>query len=70
MKLSSFGAACSLLVSMLFGLFPARAQETQAQIAVPTQLTLELATEILLARNPTILRDRQNTYPIESSQIR
>ena len=60
MKLSSFGAACSLLVLMLFGLFPARAQESPISASTPTQLTLEMATEILLARNPTILRERQN----------
>ena len=46
-----------LLGVMSMGSLPAHAQ-TPPQI--PTQLTLELATEILLARNPTILRERQN----------
>ena len=32
----------------------------QGPAQIPMQLTLELATEILLARNPTILRERQN----------
>ena len=35
------------------------AQEAQDR-SVPTRLTLDLATEILLLRNPTILRERQN----------
>ena len=34
-------------------------QEAQDR-SVPTRLTLDLATEILLLRNPTILRERQN----------
>lgn len=44
---------------LLLGLsHPLPAQDSPPQI--PTQLTLEVATEILLARNPTILRERQN----------
>jgi cobalt-zinc-cadmium efflux system outer membrane protein len=44
---------------LLLGLsHPLSAQDSPRQI--PTQLTLELATEILLANNPTILRERQN----------
>lgn len=60
MRLSRLGVASVLVVLMLFGLFPARAQESQIPASIPTQLTLEMATEILLARNPTILRERQN----------
>ena len=36
------------------------AQEVLTAAPIPTQLTLQLATEILLAHNPTILRERQN----------
>ena len=35
-------------------------QEKPADVAVPVRLTLDTATEILLAKNPTILRERQN----------
>lgn len=48
---------CLLLLSLPH---PLPAQEPQAVPSIPTRLTLELATEILLARNPTILRERQN----------
>lgn len=36
------------------------AQEPSASSILPTRLSLEQATEILLIRNPTILRERQN----------
>lgn len=36
------------------------AQEPAAAATIPTRLTLDLAREILLLRNPTILRERQN----------
>ncbi len=36
------------------------AQQGPAPGVIPTQLTLQLATEIFLARNPAILRERQN----------
>lgn len=36
------------------------AQETVPSQPLPTRLTLDVATEILLLRNPTILRERQN----------
>lgn len=36
------------------------AQEKSAEVAIPVRLTLDVATEILLARNPAILRERQN----------
>lgn len=49
---------CSLL--LLFLSTALHAQEPEVVPAIPTRLTLELATEILLARNPTILRERQN----------
>lgn len=48
---------CLLLLALPH---PLSAQEPQAVPSIPTRLTLELATEILLARNPTILRERQN----------
>lgn len=37
-----------------------RAQDSPQKVIVPTKLTLEMATEILLVDNPTILRERQN----------
>ncbi len=49
---------CCLL--LLTSPCPLPAQEPQAVPSIPTRLTLELATEILSARNPTILRERQN----------
>lgn len=51
-----------LLCCLLFLALPASlpAQEPAAGPPIPTRLTLELAGEILLARNPTILRERQN----------
>jgi cobalt-zinc-cadmium efflux system outer membrane protein len=48
--------AAALLVAFPFLL---TAQEVQER-SVPTRLTLESATEILLLSNPTILRERQN----------
>jgi len=47
--MASVVALCALSVSY-----------AQAPAQIPTQLTLELAAEILLVRNPTILRERQN----------
>jgi len=51
-----------LLCCLLVLAFPHQlpAQDPAAVPSIPTRLTLELATEILLARNPTILRERQN----------
>ena len=36
------------------------AQQSSPSAATPTRLSLEMATEILMARNPTLLRERQN----------
>ena len=60
MKLSKGGVASSWLFLLLIWCAPVSAQESQPQATVSTRLTLEVATEILLARNPTILRERQN----------
>lgn len=60
MKLSKGGVASSWLFLLLIWCAPVSAQESQPQTTVPTRLTLDVATEILLARNPTILRERQN----------
>ena len=55
-------SAAVLLACLLVLVFPIRlpAQEAQPPSPIPTRLTLELATEVLLARNPTLLRERQN----------
>jgi cobalt-zinc-cadmium efflux system outer membrane protein len=59
MRFNSIG--CYLLVCFI-GFLPAflRAQQTTPSAATPTRLSLEMATEILMARNPTLLRERQN----------
>ncbi len=51
-----------LLACLVVLIFPIRlpAQEAPAAPQIPTRLTLELATEILLVRNPTLLLERQN----------
>jgi len=49
-----------LLATFALALLIFSSAYAQAPPQIPTQLTLELATEILLARNPTILRERQN----------
>lgn len=53
---------CCLLFSLLIVLNPTSllSQEPTAPSAVPARLTLGMATEILLARNPALLRERQN----------
>ncbi len=57
-------ASAKLVAFVLFGLMsmacPLAAQEAKEAQSVPTRLTLDLANDILLARNPTILRERQN----------
>jgi len=58
MKLMSVQS--KLIVTAVVLLFPHSPAHAQAAPQIPTQLTLELGTEILLARNPTILRERQN----------
>jgi cobalt-zinc-cadmium efflux system outer membrane protein len=51
----------SVLTALVFvALAPCVTHAQEAPPQIPTQLTLELATEILLARNPAILRERQN----------
>ena len=59
MRLSSL-SSCLLvcLIGSVSALLPA--QESAAPVATPNRLSLEMATEILLARNPTLLRERQN----------
>lgn len=56
-RLSANVLFCILLIELAA---PLCAQEPSGAPSIPTQLTLELATEILLAHNPTILRERQN----------
>ena len=57
MRLNS--PCCCLL--FFIGLVPAFLYAQQPTVpAVPTRLSLEMATEILMARNPTLLRERQN----------
>ena len=51
--------AMGVAVVLLFPL-SCPAQEAKEAQSVPTRLTLDLANDILLARNPTILRERQN----------
>lgn len=57
-------ASAKLVAFVLFGFMsmacPLAAQEAKEAQSVPTRLTLDLANDILLARNPTILRERQN----------
>jgi cobalt-zinc-cadmium efflux system outer membrane protein len=62
MNVGLFASNRSVLVALAFLVLPAglSAQESIAPSPVPTPLTLEMATEILLARNPAILRERQN----------
>ena len=48
------------LVLLLALAFPPCSSAQQPASTIPTRLTLDLATEILLLRNPTILRERQN----------
>ena len=59
MRLNSFQ---SCLLVCLIGAVPASlyGQEPMPSAATPTRLSLEMATEILMARNPTLLRERQN----------
>jgi cobalt-zinc-cadmium efflux system outer membrane protein len=54
---SRVGWSFVLLVLIASG---SSAQQTTTQAPIPTQLTLDLATGILLSRNPAILRERQN----------
>ena len=53
MRLHSF---CSYLLVCLIGFVPALlpAQESAAPVATPNRLSLEMATEILMARNPDV----------------
>ena len=57
-------ASAKLVAFVLFGFMsmacPLAAQEAKEAQSVPTRLTLDLANDILLARNPTLLRERQN----------
>jgi cobalt-zinc-cadmium efflux system outer membrane protein len=57
-----FNLICCCLLLCFTGFSPAflHAQQTTAAAATPTRLSLEMATEILMARNPTLLRERQN----------
>ena len=58
MRLNSAG--CLLLCFCFMGLIPTFLDAQQpAPPATPTRLSLEMATEILMARNPTLLRERQ-----------
>jgi hypothetical protein len=59
MRLSS---ACCCLLFCFIGLGPAflYAQQSDLPAVTPIRLSLEMATEILMARNPTLLRERQN----------
>ena len=50
-------AACLLLLVCATSL---PAQQKSTEVVIPVRLTLDVATEILLARNPAILRERQN----------
>jgi cobalt-zinc-cadmium efflux system outer membrane protein len=54
---SRVGWSFVLLVLIASG---SSAQQTTTLAPIPTQLTLDLATGILLSRNPAILRERQN----------
>lgn len=56
----SLSRAGSVVVLLLLIASGSSAQQAAAPPGIPTQLTLDLATEILLARNPTIQRERQN----------
>lgn len=52
--------SCLLLCFCFMGLIPTFLDAQQpAPPATPTRLSLEMATEILMARNPTLLRERQ-----------
>lgn len=68
MRFNSIG--CCLLVCFI-GFRPAflRAQQTTPSAATPTRLSLGMATEILMARNPTLLRERQNIAVARGSLI-
>ena len=66
MRLNSVG--CLLLC--FFGLIPTFLDaQQQAPPATPTRLSLEMATEILMARNPTLLRERQNIAAARGSLV-
>lgn len=65
-------AAAGMLVLVMIATVPVSSwsQQTPAELdAVPTQLTLPLATEILLLRNPVILRERQNIVAARGSLV-
>jgi cobalt-zinc-cadmium efflux system outer membrane protein len=52
---------CHLLLCFIsFGSVFVQPQQTAPPAATPTRLSLEMAKEILMARNPTLLRERQN----------
>ena len=55
-----FIRAGSSLALLLLLASNSSAQQTAPPAGIPTQLTLDVATEILLARNPAILRERQS----------
>jgi cobalt-zinc-cadmium efflux system outer membrane protein len=57
MRFKSAGCLLLCLMSLISTFL--RAQQPAAP-ATPTRLSLEMATEILMARNPTLLRERQN----------
>ena len=66
MRLNSVG--CLLLC--LIGLIPTFLDAQQhAPPATPTRLSLEMATEILMARNPTLLRERQTIAAARGGMI-
>lgn len=51
---------CLLVCLIGFGPAFLAAQQIPPPVATPTQLSLAMATEILMAKNPTLLRERQN----------
>lgn len=51
---------CYLLFCFAFCPAFLHAQETTPSTAPPTRLSLDMATEIMMAKNPTLLRERQN----------
>jgi cobalt-zinc-cadmium efflux system outer membrane protein len=53
--------SCYLLFCFAFSPAFLHAQELTPPTAAPTRLSLDMATEILMAKNPTLLRERQNS---------
>ena len=60
--------ACNFLLSLVV-IVPLASAQQSSPPSLPTRLSLETATEILMANNPTLLRERQNIAAARGSLI-